>query len=62
MKIHDDHLYHGAALTQIAEHHLFTAINALKIGDNTIRVAYRINDLIAVYFKGCSAELVGKNL
>lgn len=32
MKIHDDHLYHGAALTQIAEHPLFIAINALKVG------------------------------
>lgn len=51
MKIHDDHLYHGAALTQIAEDDRFTAINALKLGGKTIRVAYRINDDIAVYFK-----------
>jgi hypothetical protein len=29
MKIADDHLYHGAALLQIAEHAQFTAINRL---------------------------------
>jgi len=51
MKIHDDHLYHGAALTQIAEHPQFTAINALKIAGKTIHVAYRIHDDISVYFK-----------
>lgn len=51
MKIHDDHLYHGAALTQIAEHPQFTAINALKIGPKIIHVAYRINNDISVYFK-----------
>ena len=51
MKIHDDHLYHGAALTQIAEHPQFTAINALKVGGKPIHVAYRINDDISVYFK-----------
>jgi hypothetical protein len=51
MKIHDDHLYHGAALTQIAEHPQFTAINALKVAGKLIHVAYRINDDIAVYFK-----------
>jgi hypothetical protein len=51
MKIHDDHLYHGAALIQIAEHEQFTAINALKINGDVIRVAYRINDDIAVYLK-----------
>ena len=28
MHINDEHLYHGAALTQIAEHPNFTAINA----------------------------------
>jgi hypothetical protein len=51
MKIHDDHMYHGAALTQIAEHPQFTAINALKLAGKTIHVAYHINDDIAVYFK-----------
>jgi hypothetical protein len=51
MKIDDDHLYHGAALTQIAEDPRFTAINALKLAGKTIHIAYRINDNIAVYFK-----------
>lgn len=51
MKLHDDHLYHGAALIQIAEHEKFTAINSLKIGNDTYTNSYRINDDIAVYFK-----------
>ncbi len=51
MKIHDDHLFHGAALTQIAEHPQFTAINALKVAGKTIHVAYRVNDDISVYLK-----------
>jgi len=51
MKIHDDHLYHGAALTQIAEHLQFTAINALKVNGKQIHVAYRINNDISVYLK-----------
>ncbi len=51
MKIDDDHLYHGAALIQIAEHPHFTAINSLKSGGHIVRVAYKINNDIAVYFK-----------
>lgn len=51
MNIDDDHMYHGAALIQIAESPQFTAINALKLGKEVVRVAYRINDDIAVYFK-----------
>ncbi len=35
MTIHDDHMYHGAALIQIAEHPQFTAINSLKLGGVT---------------------------
>ncbi len=54
MKIHDDHLYHGSALIQIAENPNFTAINALKLGKKVVRVAYRINDDISVYFKYAS--------
>lgn len=54
MKIHDDHLYHGSALIQIAEHPQFTAINALKLGKSVLRVAYQINNDIAVYFKYAS--------
>lgn len=54
MRIHDDHLYHGAALIQIAEHPQFTAINSLKHGGEVIPVAYKINDEIAVYLKYAS--------
>ncbi len=51
MKIDKEHLYHGAALIQIAEHKLFTAINSLKVGGKITRAAYKVNDDIAVYFK-----------
>lgn len=54
MKIDDDHLYHGSALIQIAEHPRFTAINALKLGKSVVRVAYKVNDDIAVYLKYAS--------
>lgn len=51
MRIHDDHLYHGAALIQIAEHRHFTAINSLKIKTKILRTAYKINNDIGVYLK-----------
>ena len=51
MKIDDDHLYHGAALIQIAEHPQFTAINSLTVKDKVVRAAYKINNEIAVYLK-----------
>lgn len=54
MRIHDDHLYHGAALIQIAEHPQFTAINSLKHGGEVIPIAYKINDEISVYLKYAS--------
>lgn len=54
MQIHDDHLHHGAALIQIAEHPQFTAINSLKQGRKVISVAYKVNDEIAVYLKYAS--------
>lgn len=44
-------MYHGAALIQIAEHEQFTAINALKSGGTVFKVAYKINDDIAIYLK-----------
>lgn len=53
MKIHDDHLYHGAALIQIAEHPQFTAINSFHLQGETNRSAYKINDHIGVYLKYC---------
>jgi hypothetical protein len=55
MHIHDDHMYHGAALTQIAEHPAFTAINAFKSNGEKSRCAFRINDGIGVYVKYASA-------
>jgi len=56
MNIKDDHLYHGAALIQIAEHPQFTAINSIKTVNAVSRSAYRINDDIAVYLKYASTE------
>ena len=54
MKINDDHMFHGAALTQIAEHHQFTAINGIRIGKKLSRCAFRVNDSIGVYLKYAS--------
>lgn len=51
MKIDDNHLYHGSALIQIAEHKLFTAINSLKAGSKVFHNAYKINNDIGVYLK-----------
>ncbi len=51
MKIRDDHKYHGAALIQVAEHELFTAINSLKLGEKVFQNAYKINDEIALFLK-----------
>ena len=55
MEIRDEHLYHGAALNQIAEHEQFTAINTLKLKGNASRSAFRVNDDIAVYLKYSTA-------
>lgn len=54
MHIDDDHLYHGAALIQIAESPQFTAINSLKIAKRVLGMAYLINDDVAVYLKYAS--------
>jgi len=54
MNIKDDHLYHGAALTQIAEDKRFTAINVLKVKGKPSRSAFQVNDDIAVYLKYAS--------
>jgi hypothetical protein len=51
MKIHDDHMYHGSALIQIAEHKQFTAINAFTGKLARYENAYEINKDIAVYLK-----------
>ncbi|MGB6944072.1 MAG: hypothetical protein WBE37_16860 [Bryobacteraceae bacterium] len=55
MRINDDHMYHGAALTQIAEHPAFTAINAFKSNGDKSRCAFRINDSIGAFIKYASS-------
>ena len=54
MKIHDDHMYHGAALLQITEHPTFTAINSIEVAGQRSRSAYRINDTIGIFLKYAS--------
>lgn len=51
MKINDDHMYHGAALTQIAEHPAFTAINVFRTRQGASRSAFVINSNIGAYLK-----------
>jgi hypothetical protein len=51
MKINDDHMYHGAALTQIAEHPTFKAINAFWSNGKKSSCAFRINDTTGIYIK-----------
>lgn len=55
MKINDDHLYHGAAITQIAEHEQFTAINSFKHSSGISRSAFKVNDGIGVFLKYATA-------
>ena len=59
MQIRDEHLYHGSALNQIAEHDSFTAINTLTVKNKKSRSSFRINDSIAVYFKYCTKPAGG---
>ena len=51
MKINDDHMYHGAALTQIAEHPVFKAIKAFWSNGKKSSCAFRINDSTGIYVK-----------
>jgi hypothetical protein len=51
MKINDDHMYHGAALTQIAEHPTFKAVNAFWLDGRKSHAAFRINDTTGIYVK-----------
>ena len=60
MKINDDHMYHGAALTQIAEHERFTSINAVRKSNRLSRSAFRVNETIGVYLKYANKP-VGKD-
>ena len=54
MKINDDHLYHGAALTQVAEHPSFKAINADSDQGTPSRSVFLINHDIGLYLKYAS--------
>ena len=58
MKINDDHMYHGAALTQVAEHDRFTSINAVRFSKKLSRSSFRINEFIGVYLK-YAGKLIG---
>ena len=51
MKINQDHLYHGAALTQVAEHPTFKAVNEIALGGVRSRCAFLINTDIGLYLK-----------
>ena len=55
MKINDDHMYHGAALTQIAEHPTFKAVNAFWLNGRKSTCAFRVNDTTGVYIKYAAA-------
>jgi hypothetical protein len=62
MKIRDDHMYHGAALIQIAEHPQFTAINSLKTKALKHENAYTINDKMVIYLKYATKPVKGDYL
>lgn len=51
MKINEDHMYHGAALTQIVEHPTFKAVNAFWQNGKKSYSAFRVNDGIGVFVK-----------
>jgi hypothetical protein len=51
MRINDDHMYQGAALTQIAEHPSFKSINAFAPNGKGSRHSFVINDDKAVFIK-----------
>ena len=55
MHINDEHLYHGAALTQIAEHHNFTAINAsINAAGVKSNSVFQVNHNIGIMLKYAS--------
>ena len=51
MKIEINHMYHGAALIQVAEDKRFTAINHLESDKQVQQNAYKVNDKIGLYLK-----------
>lgn len=60
MKIDNDHMFHGAALTQIAQDPHFTAINAIKLNGVVSDSTFRINNDIGIHVKYCSIKPVGR--
>jgi hypothetical protein len=54
MKIHNDHMYHGAALCQIAEYPRRTEINAFESGGQISRNGFVVNRRIGLYLKYCT--------
>ncbi|WP_422035172.1 hypothetical protein [Reyranella sp.] len=54
MKIDDDHMYHGAALIQIAEHPEFTAINSAKLKGVVQENTFQVNQSVAIHLKYAS--------
>jgi len=60
LKIDDDHMYHGAALTQIAEHPTFKAINSLEANGKRLGCAFLINAKIGIYIKYDAVGPTGK--
>jgi hypothetical protein len=51
LKIRKEDLYQGAALTQIAEHERFTAINAVRVDNRPHRSAFKVNDNHCIFLK-----------
>ena len=58
MHIDDDHMFHVAALTQLAEDPEFTAINRFE--NTSARGAFRINTSTGVYLKHASKPIRGE--
>jgi hypothetical protein len=54
MKIDDDHMYHGSALLQIAEHPQFTAINSLYSRGKKISNSFMVNTDTPIMLKYAS--------
>ncbi|MBZ5668811.1 MAG: hypothetical protein LAO04_03670 [Acidobacteriia bacterium] len=60
MRINDDHMYHGAALTQIAEYPGFKAINTFELKESEkSSSAFTINQNTGVYLKYSSKPTKG---
>ena len=50
-KIAYRHMYHGSALTQIAEHEEFTSINRVPLDYSLHRSAFEVNEGIGIFLK-----------